>query len=127
MAHELERRQTPKDGKDRSLKHRLAYSGGRWARVLVLTLLGAVAFELILPLAWSRAKNVQLPYSPGFVGLLTWLAVVLLVYVISEPIRIRKHQWRRMLWYPPAWLAVALAWGLAAASERLPLAFQPRP
>lgn len=31
-----------------------------------------------------------------------------------------------MLWYPPVWLAVPLAWGLAAASERLPVAFRPQ-
>ena len=105
---------------------RLAYSGGRWARLLVLTLLGAVAFELILPLAWQRAKIIQLPYSPTFPALTACLAVVLLAYVISEPIRIRKRQWRRTLWYPPTWLAVPLAWSLAAVSERLPMAFRPQ-
>jgi hypothetical protein len=92
--------------------------------LFVITLVAAVAFELILPLAWQRARSIQLPYSPSFVALSAWFAVALLAYVISEPIRIRKRQWRRMLWYPPAWLAVPLAWGLAAASERLPAAFR---
>ena len=108
------------------MKHRLAYSGARWVRLLVLTLLGTVAFELILPLAWHRATSIQLPYSPTFTLLTTWLAVVLLVYVIAEPIRIRRRQWLTIMWYPPTWLAVPLAWGLAAASERLPVALRPQ-
>jgi hypothetical protein len=53
------------------------------------------------------------------------IVVTALVYVVSEPIRIRKPQWRRMLWYPPTWLAIPLAWALAAASERLPPRFRP--
>ncbi len=108
------------------MKHRLACSGGRWARLLALTVLGAVAFEMVLPLSWEYAKRVHLPFSPPFVALTTWLAVLLLVYVVSEPIRIRKRQWRRMLWYPPVWLGVPLAWGLAAASEQLPVALRPQ-
>ena len=111
---------------DSSVMRRLAYSGVRWARLLVLALLGAVAFELIVPLAWQRAKSVQPPYSPAFVALTSCMAVVMLTYVISEPIRIRKRQWRRILWYPPTWLAVPIAWGLAAASERLPIALRPQ-
>lgn len=111
---------------DSSLIQRLAYSGGRWARILVLTILGAVAFELILPFAWQRAKSLQLSYSPPFVALTSYLVVLLLTYVISEPIRIRKRQWRRTLWYPPTWLAVPFAWGFAAASERLPVALRPQ-
>lgn len=108
------------------MRRRLAYAGARWGRLLGLAFLGAVAFELILPQAWVPARTLQLPYSPVFVALVTWLAVVVLVYVVSEPIRIRKQQWRRMLWYPPTWLAVAIAWGLASASERLPVALRPQ-
>jgi hypothetical protein len=108
------------------VKRRLTYASGRWGRLLVLALFGAVAFELILPLVWVHARTLQLPYSPVFVELVTWLALLVLVYVVSEPVRIRKQQWRRMQWYPPTWLAVAIAWGLAAASERLPLALRPQ-
>jgi hypothetical protein len=92
----------------------------------MLTLLGAVAFELILPLAWARARAIQFPYSPAFVALTTWLTVVVLVYVVSEPVRIRKQQWRSFLWYPPTWLAVPLAWAIAAASEHLPSVLRPQ-
>lgn len=65
------------------MKHRLACSGGRWARLLALTVVGAVVFEMVLPLSWDYAKRVQLPFSPPFVALTTWLAVLLLVYVVS--------------------------------------------
>ena len=110
---------------DSSSNKRLRYLSIRWIDLILLALLGAVAFELILPLAWQRAKGIHLPYLPGFVSLTVWLAVVLLTYLVSEPIRIRKRQWRRTLWYPPTWLAVPLACGFAAASERLPVAFRP--
>ncbi len=111
---------------NRARKRRLAYAIGRWWRLLVLALVGAVTFELILPLVWVYARTLQLPYSPVFVALVTWLTVVVLVYVVSEPIRIRKQQWRRMLWSPPTWLAVPVAWGLASLREHLPMALRPQ-
>ena len=111
---------------DSSLNQRLVHSSIRWLDLVVLAFLGAVAFELILPLAWQRAEGIALPYSPTFVSLIVWLAVVMLTYLFSEPIRIRKRQWRTTLWYPPTWLAVPLACGLAAVSERLPAAFRPQ-
>lgn len=94
-------------------------------RVLMLTLIGAIAFEVILPFVWLRARGIRPIHSPAFIALTTWLLVAALVYVVSEPIRIRKPQWRRILSYPSTWLAIPLAWGFAAASERLPLPFRP--
>ena len=111
---------------DSFLSQRLVCISIRWVNMAGLALLGAVAFELILPLAWQQAKGIQLPYSPTFLALTVWLAVVLLTYRVSEPIRVRKRQWRRTLCYPPTWLAVPLACGLAAVSERLPVAFRPQ-
>ena len=76
---------------DSSLSQRLVYSSIRWINMVVLALFGAVAFELIFPLAWQQAKGIQLPYSPTFLALTVWLAVVLLTYRVSEPIRVRKR------------------------------------
>ena len=111
---------------DSFLSQRLRYSSIRWINLFVIALLGAVALELILPLAWQQARYIRLPYSPVFIWVTVWLAVVLLTYFVSEPIQIRKRQWRTMLWYPPTWFAVPLASGLAAASETLPVPFRPQ-
>jgi hypothetical protein len=70
-------------------------------------------------------RGVPLPHPPAFVALTTLLAVVLLVYVVSEPLRIRKRAWRALLWYPPVWVAIPLAWAFAAASEWLPAEIRP--
>ena len=84
----------------------------------MLALVGAITFELILPFAWKRWQR-ELPFDPRVIMLACWLASAGLFYVVVEPIRIRARQWRRVLWYPPMWSAVAAAWILAAQFERL--------
>ena len=43
---------------------RLCRAAGRWARVLTLAILGAIAFELILPISWTYFRLARVPYSP---------------------------------------------------------------
>lgn len=108
-----------------SSRSRLAAAISRWANVLLLAVLGSVTFEVALPFAWNIAKARTIPFSAPFVALLALLATSLLVYVVAEPIRIRRGQWRRLLWYPSTWLAVPLACGLAVLAERLPAPVRP--
>jgi hypothetical protein len=105
---------------------RLRRSIIRWARVLALAVLGAVVFELILPRAWALVRWTTPQYSPPFIALVTWLVTLILFYALCEPIRVRRRQWSRLFWYPPIWLAMGLAWGLAAASENLPSSVRPQ-
>jgi hypothetical protein len=107
------------------LRRRLLSSIGRWGDVLLMALVGAVVFELLLPLAWPIVKTAWLPYSRPFILLATGLAVTFLTFAVAEPIRMSRRQWRRMPWYPSSWLAIPLATGLAAVSERLPSALRP--
>ena len=108
------------------LRTRLGRSIIRWVRVLSLSVVAAIVFELILPPAWSYISRVSLPYSPIFIGLVTWVLTLLLFYVVTEPLRIRKRQWGNMLRYPPVWSAVLIGWVLAAVSERLPPSIRPQ-
>ena len=99
---------------------------GRWVRVLCLSVIAAIVFELILPPAWGYVSRVSLPYSPAFIGVVTWVLSLILFYVVTEPLRIRRRQWGNMLWYPPVWSAVLFGWVLAAVSERLPPGIRPQ-
>ncbi len=108
------------------LRTRLGRSIIRWVRVLSLSVVAAIVFELILSPAWSYISQVLLPYSPIFIGLVTWVLTLLLFYVVTEPLRIRKRQWGNMLRYPPVWSAVLIGWVIAAASERLPPSIRPQ-
>jgi hypothetical protein len=82
-----------------------------------LAVLGAIAFEAILPLSWAIVRGRALSLSPPFIVVVVLLTTSLLAYVIAEPVRIRRHQWRTMLWYPSTWLAIPLACGIAALTE----------
>ncbi len=108
------------------LRLRRRRSIGRWVRVLFLSVIAAIVFELILPPAWGYVSRVSLPYSPAFIGLVTWVLSLILFYVVTEPLRIRRHQWGNMLRYPPVWSAVLFGWVLAAASEWLPPSIRPQ-
>jgi hypothetical protein len=108
-----------------SSRSRLAAVTWRWANLLLLAVLAAVTFEVALPFAWNILKARTLPFSPPFFALVALLATSLLVYVVGEPIRIRRSQWRSILWYPSTWLAVPLACGMAALAERLPAPLRP--
>jgi hypothetical protein len=104
---------------------RVARATLRWANLLLLAVLGAIAFEAILPLAWAIVRVRTLSLSPPFIVVVVLLTTSLLAYVVAEPIRIRRYQWRRMLWYPSTWLAIPMACGIAALAERLPAQFRP--
>ena len=104
---------------------RLLYSLQRWVDLLALTLLGTLAFQLVLPLTWPRAQDISLPYPPFFVSLAALVATTLLTYLFAEPVRIRIGHWPKLLWYPPTWLAVPLACALAALTEKLPPTLRP--
>jgi hypothetical protein len=67
-----------------------------------------MVFELTLPKAWIYAKGLPLEYSPSFVAVTTWVASLALFYVVSEPVRVRRRQWRYLMLYPPTWLAALL-------------------
>ena len=108
------------------LRTRLGLSISRWVDVLSLSVVTAIVFELILPPAWDYVSRIPLPYSPAFIGLVTWVLILILFYLVTEPLRIRRNQWGNMLWYPPAWSAVLFGWVLAAASERLPHDIRPQ-
>ena len=108
------------------LRTRLGLSISRWVSVLSLSVVTAIVFELILPPAWDYVSRIPLPYSPAFIGLVTGILILILFYVVTEPLRIRRNQWGNMLWYPPVWSAVLFGWVLAAASERLPHDIRPQ-
>ena len=89
----------------------------RWSRVLLLTLVGALAFDLVLPQAWRLARDLQTPYTATYQERLFWLCVFLLFYVAAEPIRIPRGQFRQWHRYPPIWFAVPLGLFLVGVRE----------
>ena len=89
----------------------------RWSRVLLLTLVGALAFELVLPLAWRLARDLQTPYTATSQEWIFWLCVFLLFYIAAEPIRLPKGQIRQWHRYPPIWFAVPLGLFLVGVRE----------
>jgi energy-coupling factor transporter ATP-binding protein EcfA2 len=93
---------------------------------MFLSLVGAIAFELILPASWAYAQRVPIHYSPIFAAVTVWVALLILSYVILEPVRLRFRQWRSLLWYPPTWLALPIGWALAAATEHLRVGVRPQ-
>ena len=97
---------------------RLWRSVTRWFSVLSFGILGFIAFESLLPFASSVVLSLSLPYHPEFALILTWVATFLLFYLATEPIRIRRRQWSRLLWYPSAWVSIPIAYLLAVAAER---------
>ncbi len=98
----------------------------RWADIVALSLVGAITFQVAFAFAWLYAERVAVPLAPIFLAVAVWMATTVLVFGVGEPIRIRRGQWRRMFWYPPLWLAVVLAWVLAALAESLPGDWRPR-
>ena len=106
--------------RDSPFYRRLLYSFQRWIDLLALTVVGTLAFRLILPLTWSRAQDIPFPYPPLLVSLAVFVATTLLTYLFAEPVRIRTGHWTNLIWYPPTWLVVPLACALAALSEQLP-------
>lgn len=83
-----------------------------------LTGVGVLAFETALPLAWRFGfLGPALPFSGPAPFALLFLGVTLLLFLVAEPIRIRKGHWRRLLVYPPLWTAVVLALLITASID----------
>lgn len=65
----------------------------RWIDVVLYAILGAIAFELMLPIGWRLSE--WLPdltrYQPWFVAVVGWFGVFVVAYVVSAPIRIRAE------------------------------------
>lgn len=89
----------------------------RWSRVLLLTLVGALAFDFVLPQAWRFARDLRTPFTATHQELLFWLCVFLVFYIAAEPIRLPRGQFRQWHRYPPIWFAVPLGLFLVGVRE----------
>ena len=107
-----------KDSPPTAQRTRLVHpSVRRWSRVLLLTLVGALAFDLVLPQAWRFARELRTPYTATSQELLFWLCVFLLFYIAAEPIRLPRRQFRQWHRYPPIWFVVPLGLFLVGVRE----------
>ena len=110
--------QADKDSPPDAQRTRLVHpSVLRWSRVLLLTLVGALAFDLVLPQAWRLARDLQTPYTATYQEWLFWLCVFLVFYIAAEPIRLPRGQFRQWHRYPPIWFAVPLGLFLVGVRE----------
>ena len=104
---------------------RLRHATRRWLRIFGFAIFGAIEFHVILPLAWHWVRPINLPYTPFFIKTATLLGTFLLLYLLLEPIRIRRGQWSTYAWYPPLWFSLVLACALAAGMDCLPVDIRP--
>ena len=104
---------------------RLRHATRRWLRIFGFAIFGAIEFHVILPLAWHWVRPINLPYTPFFIKTATLLGTFLLIYLLLEPIRIRRGQWSTYAWYPPLWFSLVLACALAAGMDCLPVDIRP--
>lgn len=66
---------------------------------------GAFAFEIVLPIGvrlFTKAPFAS-DYQPWFVFGLGVLGVIVMAFIVAEPIRIRRDHWRHAHRYPPLW------------------------
>ena len=99
------------------LTTRLRHATCRWLRILGLSTIGALAFHLFLPWAWSWVGSLNPPYAPWFIKAATLTGTFLLFYLVLEPIRVRRGHWSTFVWYPPLWISPLLACALAAVMD----------
>ena len=104
---------------------RLRHAACRWLRIFGLAIFGAVAFHWILLLAWHWVRPINPPFSPFFIRATTLLVTFLLLYLVLEPVRVRRRHWRTVAWYPPLWFSPLFACVLAAGLDRLPVDIRP--
>ena len=98
---------------------RLAHpSVRRWGQVLLYTLLGALAFDLVLPWARRFARDQPTQYTATLQEWLFWLCVFLLFFFAAQPIRLPRRQFRQWHRYPPIWFVVPLGLFLAGVREQ---------
>jgi hypothetical protein len=99
---------------------RVVSSARRWGSLLILGCIGAVVFEVGLAVGWHYARRVPEPinwFSAWFVKTTVWCGLVGVFYLLAEPIRFRFAHLRRFHRYPPLWLSLVIAIGVAALSE----------
>ena len=102
-----------------SCLRRVRHAAARWFAVLILALVGAIAFEWILPIGWRFTGCIETAYSPWFLMLATVVVTSVLLCVLLEPIHFRWRHLANIGWYPPTWVALAFGLPLAATLERL--------
>jgi hypothetical protein len=95
--------------------------------VLLYAAAGAFAFEIFLPVGLRLAGKAPLvvAYQPWFVLSVCVVVVLVMSFVVAEPIRIRRDHWQRVHRYPPLWFAPALAFLGALLIAALPPPYQP--
>lgn len=100
----------------------------RWLDILLLSLIGAVTFEVLIPVGAHLASALSPAsyYSTWFINGVAWLGVVLLVFLLTDPLRFHVTQLGSFFQYPPLWVAVALGISLAVSSEHLAPSFTPQ-
>ena len=99
----------------------------RWFSLFLLSLVGALEFTVLLPVALNWISQVPLfsYYSSWTVILIVGGISVALLRVAMDPIRIYKSQWSHFLKYPPLWVSIVGALGLAAVIQLLPTSMHP--
>jgi hypothetical protein len=91
----------------------------QWGRVAFLTVVGVLAFETALPLAWRFGyKAPEWPFAGPAPFILFFLGVTFLLFLAVEPIRVRQGHWRHLFVYPPLWMAVIMSLLIVAFADR---------
>ena len=89
----------------------------RWFGVVFLAVMGVLAFEWILPPGWRLAKEMHDTFTWWFLGFSTVTVTSVLLWVLLEPISLRRAHLANMWWYPPTWVALVLAFLLVVILE----------
>lgn len=71
--------------------------------------MGVLAFEWILPPGWRLAQGMQDTFAWWFLGFSTVAVTSVLLWMLLEPISVRRAHLANMWWYPPTWVALVLA------------------
>lgn len=93
----------------------------RWLDIVILGLVAAVAFEVALPVGVGLLSRLAFPtwWGPFAIRSVAWIAVAALMFLLTEPLRLRATQWRSVFRYPPLWIAIAMGVVIAALVEPL--------
>lgn len=97
----------------------------RWCDILVYAVVGAFAFELLLPIGIRLSRRIPIldAYAPWLLLVGCYGGIFAAAFIACEPIRIRSGHWRYVFRYPPLWfaavLAVLLAFAAGIAPERV--------
>ena len=100
-------------------RRRVSQALSRWFGVVFLSVMGAVAFEWILPSGWRLAQEMNDTFAWWFLGFSTVAVTSVLLCVLLEPISLRRAHLANMWWYPPTWVALVLAFLFVVILELL--------